>query len=174
MGDKNLIITPKTKVGELLDSYPQLESLLIELSPVFARLRNPVLRRTVARVATLQQASAIGGLKVDELVNRLRKEAGQNEFSGDAENIGYLETESPSWFDEQKIVIRFDATPLINAGENPMSRIFSTFQPLQPGEIAELTTPFLPAPILDQFREKGNSVFTLKKIDRFISYILKP
>jgi len=40
-------------------------------------------------VASLQQAAIAGGLKVDELVNRLRKEIGQDIFSGKAENTHY-------------------------------------------------------------------------------------
>ncbi|WP_143255013.1 DUF1858 domain-containing protein [Alkalitalea saponilacus] len=35
MSNKQLVITPKTKVGELLDTYPQLEEVLIGMSPAF-------------------------------------------------------------------------------------------------------------------------------------------
>lgn len=44
------------RVAELLDAYPALEPVLVAQAPAFARLRNPVLRRTVARVATLEDA----------------------------------------------------------------------------------------------------------------------
>ena len=37
-------ITPETKVGEMLEAYPQLEEVLLEISPTFRKLRNPVLR----------------------------------------------------------------------------------------------------------------------------------
>lgn len=57
---EKLIITPKTKVFELLLAYPELEALLIEMAPVFKKLQNPVLRRTIARVTTLQQAAQVG------------------------------------------------------------------------------------------------------------------
>src|SRR5665647_919529 len=89
MAAEKLIISPKTKVGELLDFYPQLESVLLDLSPAFAKLKNPILRKTVARIATLQQAAVVGGLKTDELVNRLRKEAGQNELTGETDRDNY-------------------------------------------------------------------------------------
>ena len=49
------------------------------MSPVFEKLKNPVLRRTVARVATIQQISVVGGIPVDDIINRLRKEVGQTE-----------------------------------------------------------------------------------------------
>ena len=60
---KNLIITPKTKVLELIETYPELEDILIEIAPAFKKLKNPILRKTVAKIATLQQAAAIGNIK---------------------------------------------------------------------------------------------------------------
>jgi Domain of unknown function (DUF1858) len=69
MAESKIIISPKTKVGELLDNYPDLESVLMEMSRAFEKLRNPVLRKTVARIATLQQVAVVGGLKVDAIVN---------------------------------------------------------------------------------------------------------
>ncbi|MGD8491813.1 MAG: DUF1858 domain-containing protein, partial [Anaerolineae bacterium] len=52
------IIAPKTKVAELISAYPQLEQVLIDYVPAFEKLKNPVLRKTVARITTLQQAAA--------------------------------------------------------------------------------------------------------------------
>ncbi len=48
-------IIPDSKVGALLQEFPQLEDVLIQMSPAFGHLRNPVLRKTVAKVATLRQ-----------------------------------------------------------------------------------------------------------------------
>jgi hypothetical protein len=45
-------VTPASRIGELLERWPHLESVLTELSPHLKALRNPVLRRTVAKVAT--------------------------------------------------------------------------------------------------------------------------
>ena len=45
MKNVNLIISPQTKVGELLDAYPELEKVLFELSPAFSKLKNPILRK---------------------------------------------------------------------------------------------------------------------------------
>ncbi len=70
--ETKLIITPQTKIGELLDTYPELESVLIDLAPAFKKLQNPILRKTVARVTSVRQAAAIGKLPVDVVVNKLR------------------------------------------------------------------------------------------------------
>ena len=57
-----LMITPETRVGALLDAHPELEVTLIGIAPTFKALKNPVLRRTVAKVATLEQAARIADL----------------------------------------------------------------------------------------------------------------
>jgi len=77
MGEK-LEITSKTKVYDLLENYPQLEDVLIRLIPGFWKLKNPFLRKTVAKVISLRQAAEIGEMKTETLVNRLKKEAGEN------------------------------------------------------------------------------------------------
>jgi Domain of unknown function (DUF1858) len=81
MTASKVIISPKTKVGELPDSYPELESVLVEMSPAFEKLKNPVLRKTIVRVATLQQVAVVGGLNVDAIVNRLRRAKGLSVYS---------------------------------------------------------------------------------------------
>ena len=68
-------ITPETKVGELLNNYPQLEDTLITIAPVLKKLKNPVLRRTVAKVTSLRQAAKVGNVPLADMINRLRKEA---------------------------------------------------------------------------------------------------
>ena len=65
-----LTITPKTKILDLLADYPELEEVLFDISPAFRQLKNPVLRRTVARVTTLQQAALVGGIRVEDLVKK--------------------------------------------------------------------------------------------------------
>ncbi len=173
MNPEKLLITPKTKVGELLDAYPQLEVILLTLSPSFAKLKNPILRKTIARVASLQQAAIVGGLKVEKLVNLLRKEAGQNEFKGETEGSQYLFTSPPSWFDTTRNTQRFDASPIISSGGSPMTEILGIAHNLQPGELLELKTPFVPAPIIDMLKDKGFKSFSIQKKDEFFSYFGK-
>jgi hypothetical protein len=173
MADPKLIITPKTRVGQLLDAYPELESLLMELSPAFGKLKNPILRKTVARVTTLQQASVVGGIKVDELVNLLRKETEQPDFASYIEDIAYLITTPPLWYNESKITIRFNAIPIINSGNSPMNEILNMAHNLKKGEILELRTPFLPAPVIDMLISRDFQVFSIQKGDEILSYTRK-
>lgn len=75
---KQLEITPLTRIGDLLDAYPELEDVLIREAPVFKKLKNPILRRTVAKVATVEKAATIVGIDVRRLLADLRRAVGQN------------------------------------------------------------------------------------------------
>lgn len=173
MENKKLIISPKTKVGELLECYPHLEKVLMEMSPAFEKLKNPILRKTVARVATLAQVAVVGGLKVEDIVKRLRSEAGQDEDPLPDAGHDYITTIKPAWFSEKAVREVFDATPVINAGESPMGVILSKARSLGADEILELHTPFVPAPIIDQLHEKGFITFTTSECGIFSTRIKK-
>jgi len=144
------IITPKTKISELLDAYPQLEDVLIAQAPQFEKLRNPILRKTIAKVTTLSQAAAVGGLKVEELVNTLRKEAGQSEISDLGQTQIAYTTQKPSWFSERKVVETIDVRDMLHAGEQPVHMVLSAIKTLKKNEILKIIAPFLPAPLLDK------------------------
>ena len=159
--NQKLIITPKTRVGELLDTYPDLEPVLLGLSPAFRKLKNPVLRKTVGKVATLQQAASLGNISVTWLINTLRSKVGQQLFEGESsgEDINY---EKPDWFEPAKVSVTFDASPLIDSGQNPMQEVFDQLELTKAGEIFLLTTPFVPAPIIELISKKGYAHYCLK------------
>ena len=161
---KALLITPKTRVGELLDTYPELEPVLMDLAPAFKKLRNPVLRRTVGKVATLQQAAALGNVSLSEIINTLRLEVGQALFEG-TDIPAEINEKEPDWFTEEKIKVRFDATPVINAGQNPMQEILNKLDKISQEEIFMLITPFIPAPIIELIGKKGYVHYCVKKND---------
>ncbi len=149
MENKNeLIITPRTKVLHLIESYPQLEDVLIEYVPAFKKLKNPVLRKTVAKIATLQQAAAIGNVKVEDMINRLRKEVGQDKVT-DSTVSGYNYLK-PEWFSENLIVTEFSAVEMLARGEHPVNQVMADLNILDQGKIYKLITPFLPAPLIDK------------------------
>ena len=72
-------IRPDTRIGDLLKQYPQLLDVLADYAPAFARLRNPLLRRTVGRMATLAQAASLGSVDLAALLRTLRQAVGEPE-----------------------------------------------------------------------------------------------
>ena len=160
-----LTITPDTKIGPLLDRYPQLEAPLMKLSPAYAKLKNPLLRKTVAKVATLQQVAKIGEVSIGVLINTLRKELGiEEQWKGGAADKPDIDS-VPDWFAQTKIAALLDAAPILEAGEHPLGRVMSDLEKLKAGEIYELITPFVPAPLLDAVNKKGFEVWSQKQSD---------
>jgi hypothetical protein len=166
-----LIISPMTKVAELIEAYPQLEEALVHLVPAFEKLRNPVLRRTVARITTLQQASAIGGVRVEDLVNRLRKEVGQDSITG-ADAAAY-NTRQPAWYAAERVVAGLDARPMLAAGEQPVAQAIADLDVLQPGDIYRLVAPFLPAPLVDKATSLGVSHWITQQDELYVIYFCR-
>lgn len=148
MDQNKIIISPKTKVLALIEAYPQLENTLISYVPAFEKLRNPVLRRTVARIATLQQAAVIGNVKVEELINVLRKEVGQDLISGAAEQE--IKTAMPGWFNPALVKQEADIRPMLAAGEQPVNQVMADLNKLEPGIIYRVIAPFVPAPLIEK------------------------
>lgn len=149
----------QTKIATLLEVYPELEETLLELSPAFAKLRNPVLRRTVAKVASIQQAAKIAGISPVIMVQTLRKVAGLAIINNEAIDESETLESMPDWFDESNISIRYDACPAIDAGQSPMAEILRLAQDIENGMIMELTAPFRPEPIIEILKSKGFKVW---------------
>jgi hypothetical protein len=157
--DCDATITPDSKLGVLLDRWPGLEDVLLEISPHFRALKNPVLRRTVAKVATLRQVSKVSGVALGVLVERLRAGAGLPSVAFSEDGAGDP-AERPAWAVDSAVTRRHDARSAIEAGEHPMPRVMADLAELAAGDVYELVTPFVPAPLVDLAREKGFAAFS--------------
>jgi hypothetical protein len=155
-------ITPETKVGEMLECFPELEDVLIEISPTFKSLKNPVLRRTVAKVATLHQVSKVGDIPIGALIDRLRGALGQT-TSCPAVDDAPLDSARPDWIEEGAVVRTFDARALIQAGNHPMPQVMKDLGDLASGELYVLITPFVPAPLIELASLKGFAAWNSRK-----------
>lgn len=145
---EKLIITPKTKIIQLLEAYPELEDLIIEYAPALKKLKNPALRKTVISITTLQQAAAVGEVKVEDLINKLRKAVGQDLLSNEAADN--YKSVKPSWFDLSMVAVELDVREMLAAGEHPVNQVISDLKKLKEGDIYKMIAPFLPAPLIDK------------------------
>ena len=172
--NKGIDITPAVTVHELLEAYPELEEVLIGIAPPFKKLKNPMLRKTVARIATLKHVSSVGGVSLDELISKLRDAVGQapiNESYHDEEYFG----EQPEWFSADKVNLSVDESKQKNKNEMTLVTLLKKSKNLRAGEIIELVTTFLPAPGIDTLRSKGYLAWVKKEDGGIIkSYFLKP
>jgi hypothetical protein len=161
--ERGFPILPSTKAAALLDQYPEVEDLLIGLAPPFQKLKNPILRRTVARIASLQQVATVGRMPVHELVNRLRAAVGQQNLASEeapSDTASYF-LPRPEWFDAAKIVASIEEKAS-DPDKMPIVTVLQRAATLQAGEILELITTFLPVPGIDILRKKGLLVWSVE------------
>ena len=155
------LITPQTRVADLLDAYPELESALIARAPVFEKLKNPVLRRTVARVTTLEKAAGIAGIAPRQLIAALRREVGQplDDAAADTAESAPPEETPPAWFDSEKIGPTIDAAALLADGQTPLNEILTQARFLEGDAILRVAVSFRPLPLLDALEKQGYRTF---------------
>jgi hypothetical protein len=147
-------ITPQTRIGEFLDNFPELEDLLISLSPAFEKLKNPVLRRTIGRVATFQQVAVVGNIPLETIINSLRNAAGQNQTNEIMSTNNDLNSK-PEWFNTSLISETLDAREMLQAGQHPLADVLAKTSALPTAQIFELITPFTPMPLIEKVTNNG-------------------
>jgi hypothetical protein len=168
-----LRIEPSTTVGALLEAYPEAESVLIGLAPAFAKLRNPLVRRTVAKVATLEQAAKIGGVSLRTVIEKLRAFTGQ---TGPEANVAEFEDdagEAPNWAVQGRVVEEVDAAAMLENGVHPIGKIREAVGALSPGEVVVLHAPFRPEPLIETMRRAGARVYCSSRGTNHIVYFAR-
>ncbi len=153
------LVTPDTRIGELIREHPEILEFLIGFSPRFAALRNPVMRRTIGRVATVAQAASIADVPAPALVMALRKELGQRggEAAGDEGDTS--PAFRPGWAGTVDPAIVFDGDELIAQGQAPVNVVRQRLAELNPGDVILLRVSFKPEPLIQALERHGARLF---------------
>lgn len=160
--DERPEIYPMMKVAELLHAYPEVEGRLLELSPSLEKLKSPALLATVAKVTTLEQAAKESEYGLVEFIQELRMAVGlagveecpdpeAREADAEASQTGGR----PAWADEALLSGQLDARPILARGEHPLEHVLAEVARFQKGQVYRLTTPFLPAPLVQKVQVEG-------------------
>jgi hypothetical protein len=156
-------ITGKTRLFELLEKYPQLEDQIIQAAPAFKNLKNPVLRKTVGRLASIEKVAQIGELDTFSFVNLLRKLVGQAEITPGIQPESTIpevkhDTGDPDWIQgDPKFIV--DGTALLAKGDVPLHVINEHLEKLSPGGYILLLTNFEPQPMIDAVKKQNRKYF---------------
>ncbi|TFG95734.1 MAG: DUF1858 domain-containing protein [Calditrichales bacterium] len=152
-------IKANSKLFDVLKAYPELEEKIMKLAPPFKNLKNPVLRKTVGKLATIDRIARIGNLEVTDLLNTLRKEVGQEEIgSTTPAQVSWQEGE-PDWI-KAKPIEQIDGTEMLSRGVHPLQMINKRMREIKTGEMLLLTTNFKPIPLIDEMQKQNYQVFS--------------
>ncbi|WP_243090960.1 DUF2249 domain-containing protein [Thermus neutrinimicus] len=151
------VVRPEMKVAEVLRRWPELLEVLVEASPAFQKLKNPLLRRTMPNLVTVAQAARIGGLEPEELVARLNRALGveaRPEAPAAREGESLLGTPPPPWL-SAPVGFHLDVRPILEQGGEPFQAIMAAALEVGPGKKLVLEVLFEPIPLYKVLGKKG-------------------
>jgi uncharacterized protein (DUF2249 family) len=146
------------KISEVLRQYPQLLDTLVDLTPAFAKLRNPILRKVQTRLVTVTQAAGIAGIEPAQLVRQLNRAAGiapPDDPSDSPTATPRAASTPPDWFGTSQIAATLDVRPLLARGEEPFKTIMDAARTIPAGSTLRLIAPFEPVPLFDALAKQG-------------------
>jgi uncharacterized protein (DUF2249 family) len=148
-------ILASTKLNTVLERYPDLVDVLVELSPAFRQLRNPILRRVQARLVTVAHAARIAGLEPTALVLTLNAAAGIAAPTDRAAAEPSPSAAAISWPEDAPVAVELDVRPMLARGEEPFGTIVREAARTPVGQIFRLRAPFEPFPLYDALAKQG-------------------
>ena len=166
-------ITLETKISDLLNDYEGMKDILIDINPKFKKLNNPILRRTVAKLAGVKQAAIVGGMDPVDLLNQLRKAVGQTPVDMIPAGEEAEAKETPEWiFQEPKQIL--NANEILDQERNPLAELHKALKAIDKDEVITIEADFQPEPLIEEMVKAGHEVFTRKiEEDHFVTYIKK-
>ncbi len=76
-------ITPQTKIVDAIKAHPELIDVLASYNSHFELLKNPIMRKTFARLATVKHAAKVAGVNLTELIKLLNSAIGETVSDAD-------------------------------------------------------------------------------------------
>lgn len=134
-----MLLNPKTKVNDLINEYPFIKDFLVRLEPRFKALDNPLMRKTLGRVATLSKVAMIGGIDIDVLLGKIAAEIKSK--SGEDVEVGGVEKGGAITDPEQRIEVLKEIIKDLHKGEDMKvlkQRFLTLIRDVAPSEIASM------------------------------------
>lgn len=166
------MITKEWKVDAVLSACPVALEVFVAASPHFNKLKNALLRRALAPRVTVEQAAAIGGIRLDALLASLNEAAGFHEqhgkesgdVGGEPAVAGSSVDINPDALGPDLDEILLDVRPIIQRGTDPLKTIMEVVRGLKKGQSLHLINSFEPVPLYSVLGGKGYGHIT-KRID---------
>lgn len=146
------------RISAVLARDERLLEVLVSASPAFAKLRNGAMRRTFAKLVTVEQAAKIAGVDAASLVARLNGALGSEPIpraEPKAEVFAPIPTELLT-IDSSRIV-DLDVREDLRKGIEPFGAIMDAARALGPTGVLRVRAIFDPVPLYAVFAKKGFS-----------------
>lgn len=147
--------SPDTVVADAIRSDPAVVDRLVALDPVFAKLRNPVLRKVMARLVRFRDAAKVAGVPLEAIMAAVNGEAqpASSEKSEAPSDAG----PAPGWMAsvDPEAAAHLDVRPILAAGDEPLGAVMRAAAAVPEGGVLLLEAPFDPVPLRRVLVRKG-------------------
>lgn len=179
-GVPSLPVSADQSVAAVLKKHPELLDVFTAQSKAFDRLKNPLMRKTFARMANVGQAAGMAGIPVDDLLRALNSALGVSAADIDAA-LAVVSADAgpaagaaaaagaggggpaadaavqsaPDWVAVAPVVAELDARDMQRRGEDPFFTIMDAARSVDVGQSLTLRNTFKPTPLLGVLGKKG-------------------
>lgn len=154
-----IIINANTKIAQLLKGHPDALEAIISIDSKFSKLRNPLLRKLLARRTSISMASKIAGVQVTDFFDKLKPLG----FEIDTATLPLIEekTALPQFISQLTTaqIIDFDVRELLASGKDPLTLILDKVKSVKPGEALKVINTFEPVPLIKMLEKQGFDVY---------------
>jgi len=166
-------ITLETKIFDLLDMQKNMKDVLIGISSKFKKLNKLIVGQTLNEEgATINEMAIVIGMGPAQLLNTLRKTAGQ-EMIEIIDSESKIPQKAPEWvLNEPKYTL--NANVLLKKDLSPLEESQTILKNLKKDDIFTIESDFRPEPLIDDLINLGHDVYVEKiNEEKFITYIKK-
>lgn len=155
-----MIINANTKIATILKQEPDALEAIINISPMFTKLRNPIIRKLMAGRTSLAMAAKAGGCSIADFYDKLKPLG--FEIDNETLSVKTAEKSLPHFIISLKPanIIDLDVRPIIASGKDPLHIIIEKIKTIQPGQAIKIINSFEPVPLILLLEKKGFASYT--------------
>ncbi len=166
-------IDKNTSIKQLLDEkQDEVIEALISINKNFGKLKNPILRKLLAKRVSIEEACKIASCNIADFLKSMEQLGFQiDEISNEQENSLSPETSEPRVGER---LIELDVRPILAADKDPLKQIMIKVNELQDGDCLKIINTFQPLPLINLLGSKGfQSKTDFIKADLVHTYFFK-
>lgn len=162
-------ISIDTRISDLIKANPDVIDAIASINPLFRKLKNPVLRRVLARRVTISEAAKIGKCSLATFAAKLRPMGFNLPYPAyDTDEIPYVD-DAESAYDDV-----LDVRETIKENKDPFQDIIKVLLNLRDGGTLLLVNSFVPFPLIKILKSKGYTVSVTHPDDKVVyTYLTK-
>ena len=160
------------RIDKVLALDERLLEVLVGASPTFDKLRNPLLRKTMSRLATVEQAARVAGIDANDLLERHNRAVSDDSREGAPAPARAATPAAPAAGPPDFVtktvpdhVVELDVREDLRAGREPFRRILDAARRLRDDEALRLRAIFEPAPLYAVLGRQGLDHYTERLAD---------